>query len=153
MDHRTILFELEHDFLLKFFYELKEKFIEVFLRSERYLYDAFCWMCEEDKIHNPYKKEEFNVVIHKLSDEVCALEFTFPEPERTRFCYRAYMFYDMNFERLDYFCIEKGYELGITEPLLCGFSPDHFHFRYRYGTLDTIESLKQCYEIFLRNWY
>jgi hypothetical protein len=58
------------------------------------------------------------------------LRIRFPELEEGLLCYCAYMFFDENFEKVSYFCIERENSESDNYSFVCFWTPDEVHHNY-----------------------
>ena len=130
MDRHGIRYIFEHRLLPKWFFEDKMQFVGLLLHKKDILFNVISDMFEKEEVTNPYSLESFDVTAIKITDDVFMLRIGFPEPEEEPLCYCAYLFFDENFEKTSYFCIEKGNEESREYPFVCSWTPDAMHYNH-----------------------
>ena len=105
-------------------------------------------------MQNPYREEDFEIESFPLVAGVTALKITFPEPEIEPLCYKAYLFFDQEFEIMSYFCRERAYEEGEEEKtaLLCSWYPNHNHAIIGESTFDDRQDIFNCIEVYMKKY-
>lgn len=109
MERHEIRYLLEHRLLPHWFFEQKMQLIGLLLRDQEVLYRIIGDLFEKEGIENPYTADQFAVTVSKPDDKM-VVRISFPEPEEEPLCYCSYLFFDETFEKVSYFCIEKGDE-------------------------------------------
>ena len=113
-----ILYLLEHRLLPQWFFKEKGPFVLQLLRSETLLYEIADRLFEEEGEENPYAPDDFAVEPFSLSAAVKGLKLIFPKPEKEPLCYRCYLFFDMSFEKVCFFCVEKSADAAVNTMLV-----------------------------------
>ena len=102
-------------------------------------------MHEEQGLECPYTEDQFNVEAVKLSKDISLLIITFPEPEQGPLCYKSYLFFDEDFGRSMYFCIEKNSE---NVPTVCAWNQNGEHAEYMACSFEDSDDFVKCSTIF-----
>ena len=153
MDRHGIRYMYEHRLLPNWFFEDKEQFVGMILQDKAVLYRIIEKIFDKENLPNPYKEDEFDIDVTKIVDDVLMLKIIFPEPEEEPLCYCAYMFFDSQFEKTSYFCIEKGNEAGNMCPFVCSWTTDSCHHNYGGCTFENYGDFLRCAEIHMENHY
>ncbi len=153
MDRHGIRYTFEHRALPQWFFEDKEMFIGTLLHDKNVLYRVINSMFEGEGVENPYIEDDFEVVVSKVTDDVKMLKIVFPEPEEEPLCYSSYMFFDDNFEKISYFCIEKGNTYGEDYPFVCSWTKEGEHENYGNCTFEKYDDFLRCADIHMENMY
>ena len=120
MDLHQIIYMFEHRMLPQYFFEDREKFVWIILENKGILYQIINEIFEKEQMENPYSPEQFGVMSAKITEDVMMLKLIFPEPQEEPLCYCSYLFFDREFKKMGFFCIEKGNEYGEASSLLDG---------------------------------
>lgn len=148
MENYRIRYAFEHKLIPHYFYEQAANFIGTLLNDREVLFRIIDDMYEQEGVDNPYTSEQFQMKGVRISDEVMMLKITFPEPDQEPFCYCSYLFFDSTFEKLGYYCIERGTE-ATSLPYVCSWSADGVHHNYGNCTLDNDEAMLMCADMFM----
>lgn len=152
MDRHGIRYYFEHRLLPGWFFEHKEEFVGLILHDKTILFEMINDIFTDEKVSNPYKKEDFDVIASKVTDEVKMLKIIFPEPEEEPLCYCSYIFFDDEFEKISYFCIEKGNEASDNMPFVCSWSEDVIHSNHGNCTFEEYNDFIRCAEIHMKKY-
>ena len=148
-----IRYAFEHRLLPMFFYENQLDFIAALLQDESVLGNMINDMFKKSEVENPYNESAYRVEPFKVTEEVMCMKIICPEPEDEPLCYCSYMFFDMKFEHVAYFCIEKGNEEGSNMPFLCSWTKEYAHSNFGNCTLENNNDYIACADIFMEREY
>lgn len=148
-----IRYMLEHRLLPTYFFVHKKNFVDRITRNKDAVYNILDKLFKDNNLENIYKKEDFNAELGKVTDEVTLIKITFPKPEVEPLCYSAYIFYDKNFEKLGYYCIEKGNEGNNFTPYVASWTKEGRHENHGTCTLENNEDLLKCADLHMRKEY
>ena len=153
-----IRYGMEHLYLPEMFYRDRQRFVARFLEDDRLLSDIFriFFSEQEGAGDNPYRPEQFRQELIQVDAETYCLGFHFPPPEYEPLCDRAWLFFDMRFERAAYFCVERGNRVGdgaaapdAPDPFfLCAWTEDHTHLNYGKQDVSDGRDLEICYALY-----
>lgn len=129
------------------------QFVELLLHEKEILFNVISEMFAKEKIDNPYSVDDFDVSAAKITEDVLTLRIGFPEPEVEPLCYCAYMFFDERFEKVSYFCIEKGSSWSDNYPFVCSWTPDEDHHNYGNCTFEEHNDFIRCADIHMEREY
>ena len=144
-----IMYALEHRLLPNLFYKDKMKFIAILLDHPEVLNEFFDKMCQQEKIVNPYTKDDFQAEPYRVNDEIVMAKITFPEPIQEPLCYCVYLLFDLNFKQANYYCIERGTD--ENDLYVCSWDAKENH--YNYGHCTWQDDYERCKELFLNQVY
>lgn len=153
MDRHGIRYIYEHKLLPDWFFKDKSQFIGMLLHDKSILLGIIEEMFEKEELQNPYQEDEFKIDATKIEEDIFMLKIIFPEPEEEPLCYCAYLFFDNEFEKTSYFCIEKGNDAGNNIPFVCSWTTDGCHHNYGGCTFENYGDFLKCAEIHLQNHY
>ncbi len=153
MDRHGIRYMFEHRLLPKWFFEDKMKFIGLLLHEKETLFNRINNIFKIAEVDNPYSLEDFNVTAAKITDDVLMLRIGFPEPEEEPLCYCAYLFFDESFEKVSYFCIEKGNAVSDNYPFVCSWTPDGVHRNHGNCSFEDDNDFIRCVDIHMKREY
>ncbi len=141
----------EHRLLPQWFFEETEKLVGLVLQNKGILYQIIDDIFAKEKVKNPYSASQFDMETAKLTDEVMMLKLTFPMPEEEPLCYCSYLFFNKGFEKLGFFCIEKGNALGNAkeEPFVCAWTQERSHVNYGTCTFENQNDFLRCADIYM----
>ena len=152
MELHQIRYLFEHKLFPLWFFENKDKLVGALLQDKDMLFKIINNIFEKEGVENPYSKEQFSVSPKRVAEEVMALKISFPEPEQEPLCYCCYLFFDKEFVKLRYYCVEKGQETqdgeGMEYPFICSWMPAGTHLNYGHCTLENDEDFRRCVEIY-----
>lgn len=151
MNRHNVRYFFEHQVLPKWFYEDKVKFVVILLQDKNILFRIIDDIFKQENVENPYNEDSFDVIPFNVTDDVKMLKIIFPEPEEEPLCYCSYVFFNDDFEKINYFCIEKGSELSNNNPFVCSWSSDGIHRNHGNCTFDEDSDFLRCKEIFLKS--
>jgi len=148
----------EHKLLPQWFFENKDKFVGVILQDKTVLYKMINDIFQNEGMENPYISEQFDLEAEKITEEVMMLKIIFPEPEEEPICYCSYLFFDKDFEKTSYFCIEKGNDFciekgneeGQSNPFVCEWTADGAHLNYGKCSFEEHEDFLKCVDIYMK---
>lgn len=152
MNLNEILYMIEHQLLPKWFYEGREFFINDLLDNEDMIFETLNSILEEEELENPYSREDFIVKGEIINDDILMMEVKFPEPKVGPLAYCCYMFFDNDYEKLDFYCIEKPCENSGEKPFLCSWTPEEQHINYGECSLKGFQTKQLCKKIFMQKF-
>lgn len=153
MNLHSIRYMFEHRMLPQGFFEEKARFIGMLLQDKGVLYRIINDIFEKEEVQNPYEEEQFGIEAAKITEDVMMLKIIFPEPEEEPLCYCSYMFFDKDFEKIRYFCIEKGNGVGQPQPFVCSWDKDGTHLNHGNCTFEEHGDFKKCADIYMKQEY
>ena len=140
MDRHGVRYCFEHRLLPGWFFEHKEGFVGLILHDKNILFEMINDIFTDEKVSNPYEKEDFVAIASKVTDEVKVLKIIFPEPEEEPLCYCSYIFFELGIKSIFTF---------IMIYLRQCFLPDVYMFTvWRIIAADTAQSLTFAYKVF-----
>ena len=145
MTDYQIRFDFEHHVLPNAFFTNRLDFIGMLLMDKNSLFYVIKGMMEDKGLECPYTEDQFSIMPLRLNDEISLFTLTFPEPEKGPLCYKCYLFFDEEFSRAMYFCIEKN-EKGI--PVVCAWNIKGEHVEYMPCSLEDLDDFRKCADIF-----
>ena len=151
MDRHGIRYMFEHRLLPQWFFKEKERFVAPILKDKGILFEVLDQIFRKENVDNPYSPEQFNSEAAKLTDEVLMVKITFPEPEEEPLCYCSYLFFDLAFEKIAYFCIERGNPAGDDLPFVCSWTKEGTHLNHGHCTFEEHNDFLRCADIFFGN--
>lgn len=151
MDRHDIRYLFEHKVLPTWFYEHKVTFVGELLRMEGLLYGVINDMFNKEIVENPYNKSQFTMDAAKLLDNLFVIRIGFPRPEEAPLCYCSYLFFDDEFERASYYCIEKADREDGGSAFVCSWTIDGDHINYGRCLLEDHKDFLRCVELYLAN--
>lgn len=149
MNLHQIRYMFEHRLLPQWFFENKDKFVGIILQDKTVLYKMINDIFLNEELENPYTPEQFGIEAERLTEEVMMLKIIFPEPEDEPICYCSYLFFNRDFEKTGYFCIEKGNEEGQEQPFVCAWTADGTHLNYGRCSFEEHGDFLRCVEIYM----
>ena len=152
MDRHGVRYVFEHRILPQWFYEDKEQFVGLLLHDKNVLFRVINNIFEKEEVSNPYTEDDFGVIASKVTEDVLMIKITFPAPEEEPLCYCSYLFFDHDFEKINYFCIEKGNEYGENYPFVCSWDEDG-HSNYGNCTFEEHNDFLRCADLYMKNTY
>ncbi|RKM56743.1 hypothetical protein D6856_14700 [Butyrivibrio sp. XB500-5] len=152
MDRHGVRYVFEHRVLPNWFYEDKEQFIGILINDKSVLFRVINDIFEKEEVANPYSEDDFDVITAKVTEDVFMVKINFPEPEEEPLCYCSYLFFDKEFEKINYFCIEKGNEASDNYPYVCSWG-ESGHSNYGNCTFDEHNDYLMCADLYMRNTY
>lgn len=153
MNRHKIRYMFEHRLLPHWFFENKLSFIGMLLREKEILYRILNDIFEKEEEENPYTVDMFKVSSLKIADEIMMVKISFPEPEEEPLCYCSYLFFDKAFEKLGYFCIEKGNEEGGRCPFVCSWTREGAHRNYGQCSFENNGDFLRCSDIYMEEMH
>lgn len=153
MTTKEILYSLEHDLLPKSFFDDRKTFAGVLAQDPGALYEIASELFRRNGQDNPFSRGEFSVEPNMINSEVAMLRLRFPKPPEAPLCSTAFIFFDRTFEKISYFCIEKGNEFTGGFPNVCEWQADGTHVAYGSQSPDPDEQMMKCVEIHLERYY
>lgn len=149
MNLHQIRYTFEHKLLPQWFFEMKDKFAGMLLHEEAILYKLIDDMFKNEGQENPYTPEQFRIEAAKPAEGIMMLKLIFPEPEDEPLCYCSYLFFDNDFEKTGYFCIEKGYDPDDDSPFVCAWTPEGAHVNYGICSFEGQGDFFRCVDIYM----
>lgn len=149
MNTHEIRYMFEHRLLPQWFFEEKERFVGLVLQKKGILYQIIDDIFVKEKVKNPYSVEQFDMETAKITEEVMMLKLIFPAPEEEPLCYCSYLFFNKGFEKLGFFCIEKGNTFGKIQPFVCAWTQDGSHLNYGHCTFEKQNDFLRCADIYM----
>ena len=153
MNTHEITYLFEHQLLPSWFFQQKEQFIGMILQHKDFLFRVIDDIFVRENIDNPYREDEFDVGMLEITDEVFMVEIKFPKPNDTTLCYNAYMFFDKEFEKTNYFCIEYSANIKEGSAFICGWTAEGDHLNYGTCELEENACILKCADIFMETHY
>lgn len=153
MDRHGVRYMFEHRLLPQCFFEDKAQFVGMLLHDKEILYRVISEIFEKESVANPYTVKQFDIDAGKITEEVMMMKISFPEPEEEPLCYCAYLFFDNEFEKTSYFCIEKGNDASQQYPFVCSWSSDGVHHNHGNCTFEKHGDFLRCTDIHMENEY
>lgn len=153
MDRHSIRYMFEHKLLPGYFYSDTERLLKMILLDKKVLFRIISDIFRGESVENPYKEEDFDAYPFKVTDEVRGVCINLPEPEEEPLCYRIYMIFNMTFDKLWYFTIEKGNEVGEDYPFVCAWTAEGGHLNLGNCTFEKDNDLIRCLDIFMEREY
>ena len=102
-----VLWDYEHRILRSMYYTNKAMFVNVIIENPNVIWENLESRCQMEDVENIYEKEDFVVEKAVLSEEDYLVNIIFPQPEATGLCYNIYLIFSKDFERQEYFCVQK----------------------------------------------
>ena len=149
MDRHGVRYQFEHRFLPEMFFEDKAQFIGIVLKDKNILFRVIDEIFTKGEVPNPYSEDDFTIDAARIAEHVLMLKISFPEPEEEPLCYCSYLFFDDEFEKLGYFCIEKGNEESNSYPFVCSWTPEGTHVNHGNCTFEDNNDFLRCADIFM----
>jgi hypothetical protein len=149
MDRHGVRYMFEHRVLPSWFYEDKEKFVGLLLDDHEILFRIIDGIFKQEDVENPYTCDQFDIDAAKITDEVFMIKVIYPEPEEEPLCYCSYLFFDREFNKMGYYCIEKGSELSNYYPYVCSWNKEGAHTNYGNCTFEKNADFIRCIDIFM----
>lgn len=153
MERHGVRYVFEHRLLPNWFYEDKDKLVGAILHDKSILFRIISDVFKEENVENPYKEEDFDAHPFKVTEEVRGLCVEMPEPEEEPLCYRVYMIFNTDFDKLWFFTIEKGNEAGENYPFVCAWDAEGSHLNLGHCSFDKNNALIRCLDIFMEIEY
>lgn len=153
MNRHDVRYVFEHRVLPQGFFEEKSRFVGFILSDKHILFRIIDDFFQKEKIDNPYEDDNFKIVASRITEDVTMLNFIFPEPEEEPLCYSSYLFFDKEFEKLSYFCIEKGNPESVNYPFVCSWTSDGSHLNHGNCTFEEHNDLLRCVELHMKRYY
>lgn len=149
MDRHGVRYQFEHRMLPSLFFEQKEQFIGHTMQDKDSLFRMIDEIFNDVEIPNPYHTDDFSIEVARISKEVLMMKIIFPEPEEEPLCYCSYLFFDEKFEKLGYYCIEKGNKESESCPFVGSWTPDGLHLSHGHCTFENYNDFLKCADIFM----
>ena len=153
MELHGIVYHYEHKLLSRLFFEDKELFVTAVLKDPSFLFRVFDDLCQQVGIPNPYQEDQFCAKAAKITEQIMMLKISFPEPEDEPLCYTSYLFFDHSFEKISFYCIEKGGEHSDHMPFVCSWAADGTHRNHGNCTLEDKAAFLRCADLHTRSFY
>ena len=140
-------YTLEHKALPLFYFRDKNAFMLSLLESKgELLYDVMNDFCDKMECENTYKKEDYKVEALNVNEEVKIVRVTMPDPRIELECKYVYFMFDLEFEKMNYFTVEKA---SRGTAFLCGWDEHKNHLNYGFCSEDLDEQLQKIIEIYM----
>ncbi|MBE5943198.1 MAG: hypothetical protein E7264_11780 [Lachnospiraceae bacterium] len=152
-DLHGVRYMFEHRLLPGWFFDEGKQLVAMLLHEKSILFELIDDIFTKEGVENPYKKEDFDVDAAKITDEVMMLKIIFPEPEDVPLCYCSYMFFNMDFDKIDYFCIERAEDNDSTCPFVCSWTQEGSHINYGRCSSENNNDLIMCADIYMKKQY
>ncbi len=153
MNQHGIMYTFEHRLLPHFFFTDKIQFIGSLLQDKALLFNIINEIFQNEGVENPYHQEDFDLDASKVTDDVFILKIIYPEPEEEPLCYCSYLFFDEEFEKTSYFCIEKGNSESKDYPFVCSWTADGTHRNHGKCSFDKHNDFIRCVQIHMDEFY
>jgi len=152
MDSHQIRYLFEHRILPQWFFEGKSRFAGMLLNDKTVLFRIIDDIFQKEETDNPYIVEQFGIETSKVTDDVVMIKIILPEPEEEPLCYCCYLFFDQDFEKPGFFCIERGNNIGSktggTIPFVCSWTADGSHHNHGNCSLENNQDLIRCTQLY-----
>lgn len=136
---------LEHRILPGWFYSKQEQFAAAVLNPQaNFIYAVMKDMCDKEEIECPYEEETFQVDAYDMGEGIKMIKITMPEPEEVPACHCIYLFFTDNFEKAQYFTIEK----EEPQPFLCSWDKEGSHVSYGSIGVEERQQVEKILELF-----
>lgn len=153
MNRHEIRYLFEHRLLPQWFFEEQAQLIGGLLHDKEMLFRIINDIFQKEGVDNPYSEDDFDVEPARITEEVMMLKIIFPEPEEEPLCYCSYLFFDQEFSKTSYFCIEKGNALGQDAPYVCSWTKDGDHCNHGNCTMEGNADFIKCADIHMAREY
>jgi len=148
-----IRYVFEHRLLPQLFFENNAQFVGMVLKDKAVLFRIIDDIFQKEDVENPYTEEQFDIETAKIAEGVMMMKIILPEPEDEPLCYCCYLFFDNNFEKLSFFCIEKGNEIGQMYPFVCSWTSDGAHNNHGNCSFENHGDFLRCADIHMEREY
>ena len=152
MDLKEVLYSFEHDLMPKWFFEEKKNFIGVVAQQPQVLHSMLGELCRRSGQENPFSPNEFGVEPAQLNENVAMLNIRLPKPPAAPLCLKTVVIFDKTFEKVCYFCIEKGDDATGGFPVVCSWEADGTHVNYGPESHDLDECVLKCVSIYMERF-
>ena len=153
MDRHGIRYIFEHRLLPQLFFEEKFQFVGALFQKKELLFDTISNIFRDEEVENPYTVDMFGVSMFQITEETAVVKISFPEPEEEPLCYCSYLLFDKAFEKISYFCIEKGGQEDPKHPFVCAWTPDGAHRNFGICTFENYNDLMRCVDLHMKEKY
>lgn len=147
MDRHGIRYFFEHQLLPQWFFKYQFQFIGILLNRKGLLYQMIDDLFKEQGLENPYTPDLFDVTAKRLAEQM-SVKISFPEPEEEPLCYCSYLFFDQEFDKVSYFCIERGNPAGQMHAFVCSWTQEETHLNHGHCHLGEEGDFLRCAEIY-----
>jgi len=148
-----IRYVFEHRLLPQLFFENNAQFVGMVLKDKAVLFRIIDDIFQKEDVENPYTEEQFDIETAKIAEGVMMMKIILPEPEDEPLCYCCYLFFDNNFEKLSFFCIEKGNEIGQMYPFVCSWTSGGAHNNHGNCSFENHGDFLRCADIHMEREY
>ena len=148
MSVHKIIYSYQHRILPNNLFKFRQDFIALVLGKKDVIYHVLDDIFQEEGMENPYSENQFEVKLIDNTEEFLSVKIKFPLPKEELLCFESYIFVDKEFEKLMYFCIERGAEPDIA--FICSWSEKGAHLNYGSCLYDEQECYKRCWEIYVK---
>ena len=153
MDNKEILYSFEHDLLPKWFFETKKEFLGVICTQPQALHSILTELFARNGKENPYGPESFKVEPEQVREDIVMVKISFPKPPAAPLCISTIVIFDKTFEKVSYFCIEKGDDATGGFPVVCSWEADGRHINYGPESHDPDDCALKCVNIHMERYY
>ena len=153
MAAKEILYSFEHELLPEAFFNDRQGFLSMLLQGPNELHSIIDNLFKLSGQENPFSPSEFGVEPNMVNADVASLKLKFPKPPEAPLCLASYVFFDRTFEKVSYFCIEKGDEASGGFPNVCRWEEDGTHVTYGSESYDPDEQFIRCVNIHMERYY
>ncbi len=153
MNLHNVRYIFEHHMLPQWFFENKMGLVGGILKDKTILFKIIDDIFKQEQVENPYEPEQFDAQSGRIAEDVFFMKITFPTPEDEPLCYCSYMFFDEEFEKISYFCIEKGNSFGEELPFVCSWTSDGAHLNHGNCTFEENDDFLRCASLHMNRFY
>ncbi|MDO4976685.1 MAG: hypothetical protein Q4E53_05415 [Eubacteriales bacterium] len=144
MDKTNVRYLIEHRILPEIFFEDPWTLVSAFLEDESLIYRIFKEQFERNEMEMPYKEEDFKISLNRLCKEALVETLELPTPEREPLCYKICLFFNEDFQKAGYYCVEMGNEAENNLPFICSWDKNGKHGNHGRGMGDQMENILLC---------
>lgn len=145
MTIKDVRYMIEHRVLPGWFCSKKEQLIAILLqRQGNFIYSVMKDFCDKEEIECPYEESMFQVDAYDMGEGLKMIKLTMPEPEVVPACHCMYLLFTDDFEKAQYFTIEKEEPL----PYLCSWDSEGSHASYGSIGVDEREQVERIVGLF-----
>ena len=138
---------LEHNLFPQWFFSDRLNFAGAVVQKENNVpYDVMKNICKNEGVECKYKPEQYKVEFFKLDNNSFLIKLSFPEPENTPLCYRAYMLFNEEFTQASYFTAERSFDEKVV---LCAWDKDKSHINYGLFNGNEKQEMLKVIELYL----
>ena len=129
----NILYEFEHRLLPTWSYRSDQFYNDLInIGEKKTLYTAAKNVYDSQKMEFPFTEEDFGGFHVRLDVDTVVALLRLPQPQETPLCYCAFIYMDVNTNRIAYYTLEKGTDPvdGRDMQFLCGWDSEGNHKQY-----------------------